>query len=209
MARSLEDCFVDYARTGSPDVLGEVFDRAAPRLMRTTMHLSHDTAQAEDAVQATFLTAIEKARTWDSSRPLLAWLHGILIRHVHKMRDRETRAPTHERCRPGTANDPAQEAADREEVALLRGRVEERTRVQTQVVGRDRRGEQPIWDCRRSRSRRLGASVARVIQRVRRSLLDLEETRVLFGRTRVRPRRPHRTPPLSCGLLRGHHSGRR
>ena len=70
MARSLEDCFADYARTANSDVLGEVFDRTAPRLLRTALHLTRDAAQAEDVLQATFLTAIEKAYSWDSSRPL-------------------------------------------------------------------------------------------------------------------------------------------
>ena len=53
-----------------------------PRLLRMALHLGRDPGDAEDLVQATFLTAIEKAATYDASRPLLPWLTGILIRHA-------------------------------------------------------------------------------------------------------------------------------
>ena len=43
-----------------PGSAHEVFDLAAPELMRVARHLCRDESEAEDAVQATFLTALVK-----------------------------------------------------------------------------------------------------------------------------------------------------
>ncbi len=80
--RETEHLFLQFRRFGDPDGLAGVFDHCAPRLLRMALHLGRDPGDAEDLVQATFLTAIEKAATYDASRPLLPWLTGILIRHA-------------------------------------------------------------------------------------------------------------------------------
>ncbi len=74
----LEQTFGRYVRMRDPDLLGEVFDRVAPRLLRLAIHLRGDAAEAEDLVQGTFLAAIERAAEFDASRELLPWLLGIL-----------------------------------------------------------------------------------------------------------------------------------
>ncbi len=70
-----------YARHGQPEDLAEVFDRTAQELLRLALHLVTCQADAEDLLQATFLTVIKKARRFDPRRPLLPWLCGILVKH--------------------------------------------------------------------------------------------------------------------------------
>lgn len=91
MARSLEDLFARFATTGDPQALGEVFDRSSGELLPLAMHLTGHPADAEDALQATFVTAIEKRADWDARRPLLPWLVGILALHGKKLHERRGR----------------------------------------------------------------------------------------------------------------------
>lgn len=91
MARSLEDLFARFATTGDPQALGEVFDRCSGELLPLAMHLTGHPADAEDALQATFVTAIEKRADWDARRPLLPWLVGILALHGKKLHERRGR----------------------------------------------------------------------------------------------------------------------
>ena len=48
--------------------MAAVYDAAAAELLRLATHLAPDTAAAEDLLQATFLTAIEKAQSYDPKR---------------------------------------------------------------------------------------------------------------------------------------------
>ncbi|MBM3962290.1 MAG: sigma-70 family RNA polymerase sigma factor, partial [Planctomycetes bacterium] len=91
MARSLEDLFTRFATTGDPQALGEVFDRCSSELLPLAMHLTGHPADAEDALQATFVTAIEKRADWDAGQPLLPWLVGILALHGKKLHERRGR----------------------------------------------------------------------------------------------------------------------
>ncbi|MEO6709414.1 MAG: sigma-70 family RNA polymerase sigma factor, partial [Planctomycetota bacterium] len=84
----LDRLFLRYHRKGDADALGEVFDSAAPELLRLAMHLVRDPSEAEDVLQATFLAAIEGADSFDPSRPLMPWLTGILARQAGLARRR-------------------------------------------------------------------------------------------------------------------------
>lgn len=84
--RSLEALFVDYRRAGTPAALAELFDRAAPELLRVACHVARDLATAEDLVQQAFLTAIESAPRFDERRRVLPWLLGILANHARNGR---------------------------------------------------------------------------------------------------------------------------
>ncbi|HEX6885264.1 MAG TPA: hypothetical protein VF530_17960, partial [Planctomycetota bacterium] len=53
--------FAEFRRTGAPAALAEVYDLVAPELLRLALHLARDPAAAEDALQATFVVAIEEA----------------------------------------------------------------------------------------------------------------------------------------------------
>ena len=57
----LEDLFERFRSRGDVGALAEVFDRAAPKLYAVARHLAREEGEAEDLVQASFLTALERA----------------------------------------------------------------------------------------------------------------------------------------------------
>lgn len=82
-AQPLESLFLQFRQRGDARALASVFDRTAPELGRVATYLSGgDHARAEDLLQQTWLTAIARASTWDSERPLLPWLLGVLANHA-------------------------------------------------------------------------------------------------------------------------------
>jgi len=112
--------FERFRRDGDVQALGEVFDLAGLTLQNVARHLARDTAEAEDLVQATFLTAIEKARSFDASRPLLPWLLGILTLHARDMRRKRDRDTDPDRLARPVEVGPLDQAASTE----LAGAVE-------------------------------------------------------------------------------------
>ena len=82
----LASLFQRYRTRHDVAALGHVFDRAAPDLIRVALHLTRCPSLAEDAVQSTFLVAIERAETFDAGRPLMPWLVGILRNVVRQQR---------------------------------------------------------------------------------------------------------------------------
>jgi RNA polymerase sigma-70 factor (ECF subfamily) len=64
---------------------------ATPELRRIAGYYVGNPDSAEDVVQATLLTAIERAESYDRARPLVPWLAGILLNKVAALR-RERRA---------------------------------------------------------------------------------------------------------------------
>ena len=131
----LSSLFERYRRDGDLQALGAVFDATAPRLLPIAMHLCRHTADAEDALQQTFVTAIDRAASFDASRRLEPWLAGILANVV-----RGARRPGRHRAEslPELASTPDEgplAAAERAElVALLRTRVDALPAEQRQVL---------------------------------------------------------------------------
>ncbi|HEX6944177.1 MAG TPA: sigma-70 family RNA polymerase sigma factor, partial [Gemmatimonadaceae bacterium] len=78
--------FAEFCRTGNPDALATVFDRTAARLLRVAVWLTRSRADADDAVQRTFLQAIESRSLFEPGRPALPWLLGLLGNQVKKQR---------------------------------------------------------------------------------------------------------------------------
>src|SRR5262245_4680885 len=85
---TVEQLFARFASQGDVDALSEVFDRTAPALLRLAVQICGREAEAEDLLQATFLVAIEKARSFDPARSLTAWLVGILQKQGKSQRRR-------------------------------------------------------------------------------------------------------------------------
>ena len=78
-------------------------------LLRMLRRLLRDEARAEDALQSSYVTAIERIASYDSSRgPVDAWLSGI-ARH----KAQEARRSSRERRLPTDTADPAAAAHDR------------------------------------------------------------------------------------------------
>jgi RNA polymerase sigma-70 factor (ECF subfamily) len=118
--RSRPDRWFDrFRRTGDARLLARVFDAVAPELWRVAAHLCRDRHLAEDAVQATFLSAIEAPHDWDATRPLVPWLLGMLGNRVREQRRRSVRTPDAARLERQGERDPAEVAADREVATTL------------------------------------------------------------------------------------------
>lgn len=75
-----------FVEAGDVAALAEVFDRVAPDLERVARRLTKNRANAEDLVQETFLTALERPGTFDVERPLRPWLLGILAHRARATR---------------------------------------------------------------------------------------------------------------------------
>ncbi len=106
--------FRSFQRTRDPRALGKVFDRTSAVLWRVAVHLCGDQHEAEDLVQDTFLTAIEKAHSWDSERPLLPWLLGIQAMLAREARRKADRAFDPERLRLPADESPERDASRHE-----------------------------------------------------------------------------------------------
>ncbi|MFY9341916.1 MAG: sigma-70 family RNA polymerase sigma factor [Planctomycetota bacterium] len=117
-------CFERFRRRGDPRELAAVFDRTAPELWRVAAHLCRHRHDAEDAVQSTFLAAIEHRDEWDAARPLLPWLLGLLVNRVREQRRRAARTVDATRLAPRPAEDPAERAAQGEFGAVLTASLE-------------------------------------------------------------------------------------
>ena len=125
MKEHLEGLFLRFRNEDDVAALGSVFDLAAPELMRVARHLAGDEAEAEDALQATFQTAIEKKLAWEPDGRVLPWMLGILELHVRKARQRAERAIEEDRLAPRTAGDPSAVVADQEVGAIVAERIAE------------------------------------------------------------------------------------
>lgn len=92
MVRPEDQAFVRWRSAGDAEALAQVYDLAAPALLRLALHHVRHPATAEDLVQATFVAAIQNAAGYDAARPLLGWLVGILHNQAKWLQRREGRA---------------------------------------------------------------------------------------------------------------------
>lgn len=122
------ELFERWRLRGDTDALARVFDATAPRLLALAVHLAGNVVDAEDLVQATFLTAIERSASFDRARPLEPWLAGILSNHARDLR-KSSRAGRDIEPEPGwtptTPFDGAAESESREVVAAAVDKLEE------------------------------------------------------------------------------------
>lgn len=88
MGTNIDTEFQRFQQTRDPEALATVFDAAAPRLLLVAMHLCRDATAAEDLVQTVFLQAIRDVEQFESPRPVMPWLLGILEHRAHDHRDR-------------------------------------------------------------------------------------------------------------------------
>ena len=112
--RKLDRLFDRYRRKGDVAALEQVFDATAPELLALGMHLVHDPGSAEDLLQATFLTAIERAETYDADRRLVPWLVGILVRHAFRQQRNDRREVDESNLTEKAPIDPLERAAKAE-----------------------------------------------------------------------------------------------
>ncbi len=116
--RELERLFLDFRERGDVSALAKVFDRTSDELLTVALHLVTEPAQAEDVVQATFLTAIQRAETFDATREVRPWLVGILANQAARLRHERARAIDPTRLESRAQPDPSEEI-ERAEVAQI------------------------------------------------------------------------------------------
>lgn len=119
MEHDLETRFERWRRHGDVRALEQVFDGAAPELLKLALHLAPGASEAEDLVQATFLRALERAAQFDARRALVPWLVGILVHEAARARRERARVVDPARLPARTSADPAHEVADGELAAEL------------------------------------------------------------------------------------------
>jgi len=169
---SLEALFERYRAAGDLEALGTVFDRAAPDLLRLAAHLVGDPVEAEDLLQATFVAAIEGARSFDGARRLEPWLAGILARQAARSWRRRGRALDPRRLGRAVPADPGEQSAQRELHGLLAQGLEALGPGDRVVLERYAAGERP-HEIARAEGRAPGAvrmQLLRGLERLRRVL---------------------------------------
>ncbi|MEM7201190.1 MAG: sigma-70 family RNA polymerase sigma factor [Planctomycetota bacterium] len=124
-----ERLFRRYLRTREPAALSGVFEAIAPELLRVARSLLDSPAQAEDAVQTTFLAVIQRPERFDVRQRLVPWLMGILANVVREARTDARRRPDPERLVAVTTapTDPAAVAIAEERRRRVRGAMMELT----------------------------------------------------------------------------------
>jgi RNA polymerase sigma-70 factor (ECF subfamily) len=125
MSVAADRLFASFRRDGDPGTLGRLYDLVAPKLLRVALHSTSDAAAAEDAVQATFVTVIERARDFDARQSVLPWMLGILANHVRSARARSSRQPDPVRLGKGATSSPDAEAERAELLERLDRALEE------------------------------------------------------------------------------------
>lgn len=132
MRHDLVTLFGRFREAGDTEALGQAFDGSGAELLRVARHLGASRADAEDLVQATFLTAIEKAHTLERGRDPMPWLVGILVLHARNLRrkrGRTTELPELAR------HEPPDEALERAELrAKVAAALEELPRRYSAVL---------------------------------------------------------------------------
>src|SRR5262245_50960337 len=123
--RRLNDLFERLRRQGDAEALGIVFDETAPEILGVARRLSRDPVEAEDILQETFLTAIDRAWSYDARMPLVPWLVGIATIVARKQRRSAARRPDPERVAMPTVTEPAYAAEASELNQVVRAAIDE------------------------------------------------------------------------------------
>ena len=114
MPQSDEVLFESFRSRRDVEALTVLFHRRAEELLRLAMFLAPRPSDAEDLVQATFLSAISRATTYRPEHRVMSWLCGILTNHARMLRRAERRAaPTGENTphdTPHVDDDPVDQA---------------------------------------------------------------------------------------------------
>ncbi len=131
--RTVELAFQRFQRHRDPRALAIVFDRTAPELLQLGRHLASPGTDAEDLVQATFVTAIEDAASHRHGERVLPWLVGILVNHARAARRRSRRLVDASRLQAAVV-DPNDDVTALEVTAELRQAIDRLPEVYRPVL---------------------------------------------------------------------------
>lgn len=103
-----EALFAAFQQLRDCHALGTLFHRRADELLRLAVLMAPRPSDAEDLVQATFLSAIAHADDFRAGSRVMSWLCGILTNHARMLRRASRRIPPPPPT--ATAQDPAETA---------------------------------------------------------------------------------------------------
>ena len=112
--QKLEALFEQFRSRGDTAALGLVFDRTASEPLKVARHLTRSASLAEDLLQSTFLTAIERCQSFEAGRPLRPWLLGILVKHANNQRRQISRSLEADRLGARREREPHEIVAESE-----------------------------------------------------------------------------------------------
>lgn len=172
----LESLLLDFRNRGDVAALAAVFDRTSNELLTIALHLVPEASQAEDVVQATFLSAIQSIESFDSEgrgRRVMPWLVGILANHAARVRRERKQGvdPTRVDARPEP--DPADEVERREVAQILARAIDDLPESCRDVVKRHLLDGERAVDIARSAGIAAGTvrmQILRGLERLRRAL---------------------------------------
>src|SRR5437763_1784233 len=84
-APPVDMALVEWARRGDHAAYATLVDRYTPLLMRVTLRLLRDTAQAEDACQEAFLRAYTHLDEYNPTYRFSTWLGAIATHHCLRL----------------------------------------------------------------------------------------------------------------------------
>src|ERR1700730_5765378 len=115
-----EELLERFAVWHDEEAFAALLERHGPLVLRVCRRVLHESHDAEDAFQATFLVLARKARAIRKRKALGCWLHGVAYRVAARLRSIAARRAVSEAnvVRPSPA-DPAAEASWREVCAVL------------------------------------------------------------------------------------------
>lgn len=117
--------------------VGELHAGTARSLFQLCLRIACDAADADDAVQETFVDLLRGVRSFRGEARLTTWLFRIAIRAATRVRNRRTNRQhilVDAAELPGD-DDPVARAADRENAARLLAAIDELPAAQRAVVG--------------------------------------------------------------------------
>ncbi len=192
-----------WRERGDGAALGALFDATAPELFAVALHLCRDPALAEDALQETYLAALESLDRFDGERRVVPWLAGILRNKVHEVRRFEERAPDPRRVPlPPDPDGPLAAAATTEEEARVRAALEALEEPYREVaLLRWRHGLEPaeIAAVKKTAPGTVRSLLHRAAEKLRRDLAAPPALLLLIGEG-VRP--PRGLPVVRAEVLR-------
>lgn len=174
--RALRDLFKRFREQGDVKALGEAFHRSAAELLGVARHLTGDSHDADDLVQATYLTAIEKIRTLEPERDPMPWLVGILTLHARNLRRKQGRSVDAASLERPSPTPPDVEAERAEFTARVREALAELPERYTAVLATYLEGERSSARIGRATGRAPGTvrmQIHRGLAHLRRSLASM------------------------------------